>query len=119
MENIDVIRGYFESLKKNKNPKDFIQLSYTENNLVDKELLKLHASEVKGKPIILELVSETVQTTPHLRTIVEFKLNGELRRVVVVKESVPGSNPEQLYNWVDENGKPGLNPCSLKKVDTK
>ena len=119
MENIDVVRGYFEAIKKNKNPKDFIQLSYLAFNVVGKDLWKVHAEKIKGQPLNIELVSETELTVPFVRTNVQFTLNGELYMAVIIKEKEPDTGRELLYNWVSINGKPGLNPCSLRTVNLK
>jgi len=117
-ENLEVITGYFKAVKQNKDPKNFVQLSYVEYKVVGKDLWKVHAEKVKGKEISIEIVSETEQTMPFKRTLVQFKLNGELYQAVIVREKKPETNPELLVNWVNENGKAGINPCSIKSLSS-
>ena len=115
-ENLEVIKGYYEAIKKNRNPKAFIQLSYVAHNQIGKDLWKVHAELVKGKETKIEIIREINVVTPFIRTVVHFTLNGILHQVVIVKESKPVHQPELLYNWVDTNGKAGLNPCSIRKI---
>lgn len=116
MKTKDIITGYFEAVHGKKDPADFIQLSYTTNNLVDKDLLKQHASLVKGKEIEVIVTLEYEEKVPSKRTIVHFTLNGEAYKAVLVKELKPEKDPTVLANWLSEEGVLGLNPFSISKI---
>jgi len=117
-ECLQVIKGYFEACKNGKEPKEFTQLSIQRKEKICTAYWSFHGELVEGEEINIKILEIEELVVPFKRKKVTFSLNTDIYQVVIIREKEP-IDGKFLFNWQNDEGQLGLNPCSLRRLNTR